>query len=282
MPDRQDRQEQWAVFWCSLLGPLLYEDIPHEEAGRFLRELAETECDFPDGTRKKPSRATLWRKWKQYRDGGLEALYRKRRRDRGQPRKATLQMIEKAVQLKKDQPQRSDETINQFLEQEFRATIPKSTLYRHLKQAGATRLKLGISQRKVRRRWTRDHSNALWVGDFEDGPYVLESDRAVPTHLSAFIDCHSRYIVEARYYLRENLDILIDRAPCAAWSVTSLVAARCQPRALSRQRQDLSCQRLEDGLPGVEHSPDSSRRGRSAAGRTGRTLLSDSTDAVGS
>ena len=32
----------------------------------------------------------------------------------------------------------------------------------------------------------------------------------MPTHLSAFIDCHSRYVVEARYYLRENLDILID------------------------------------------------------------------------
>ena len=30
------------------------------------------------------------------------------------------------------------------------------------------------------------------------------------THLSAWIDCHSRYIVEARYYVRENLDILLD------------------------------------------------------------------------
>ena len=33
---------------------------------------------------------------------------------------------------------------------------------------------------------------------------------AVKTHLSAWIDCHSRYVVEARYYIRENLDILID------------------------------------------------------------------------
>ena len=39
---------------------------------------------------------------------------------------------------------------------------------------------------------------------------MLVGDQAVPTHLSAFIDCHSRYVVEARYYLRENLDILID------------------------------------------------------------------------
>ena len=38
------------------------------------------------------------------------------------------------------------------------------------------------------------------------------------THLSAFIDCHSRYVVEARYYLRENLDILIDSL-LRAWSV---------------------------------------------------------------
>lgn len=210
MPDRQDRQEKWAIFWCSLLSPLLYGDIPPEETGRFLRQLADTEHEFPDGTCRKPSRATLWRKWKRYREGGLEGLFRKRRKDRGQPRKSSPAMIERAIELKKEQPYRSDETINQFLKQEFHATIPKSTLYRHLKQAGATRLKLGISRRKVRRRWTRDQSNALWVGDFEDGPYVIEGDRAVATHLSAFIDCHSRYVVEARYYLRENLDVLVD------------------------------------------------------------------------
>ena len=33
MPDRQERQEQWAVFWCSLLAPLLYGQIPEDEAG---------------------------------------------------------------------------------------------------------------------------------------------------------------------------------------------------------------------------------------------------------
>ena len=145
----------------------------------------------------RPSRATLWRKWKRYRDGGFEALIRKPRSDRGQPRKAAA-LIAKAVELKQEQPLRSEETINQFLRAEFQAALPASTLYRHLKRAGATRLKLGISRRKVRRRWTRDHSNALWLGDFEDGPYVLVGDEARATHLSTFIDCHSRYVVEAR------------------------------------------------------------------------------------
>lgn len=155
-----DRQEQWAVFWCSLLSPLLYGEIPPEETGRFLRQLASIEQVFPDGRRGKPSRATLWRKWKQYRDGGFEALFRKRRSDRGKPRKTSQAMIAKAVELKTEQPYRSNVPINQFLDAEFHATIPKSTLYRHLKQAGATRLKLGINRRKVRRRWTREESNA--------------------------------------------------------------------------------------------------------------------------
>jgi transposase InsO family protein len=218
MPDRQDRQEQWAVFWCSLLSPLLYGEIPPEEAGAFLRQLADQEHDFPDGRRRKASRATLWRKWRQYRQGGFEGLFRQRRRDRGQPRKDRAAMIARAVELKKEQPFRSDETINQFLQVEFGAKLPKSTLYRHLKRAGATRLKLGISRQKVRRRWTRDFSNALWVGDFSDGPYVWQGDQAAATHLSAFIDCHSRLVVEARYYLRENLDVLIDSL-LRAWSI---------------------------------------------------------------
>ena len=70
-----EREERWAVFWCSLLSPLLYGEIPPEEAGRFLNELASCEQVFPDGRRRRPSRATLWRKWKKYRDGGFEAVF---------------------------------------------------------------------------------------------------------------------------------------------------------------------------------------------------------------
>lgn len=210
MPRRPDRHEQWAIFWCSLLQPLICGEIPPEEAGEFLREVAATEHLFPNGRRKKPSRAALWRKWKQYREGGFDALLRKRRKDRGQPRRVKQAVIDRAVALKKDQPRRSDEAINQFLQHEYKVKLPKSTLYRHLRKAGATRIKLGVSKQKVRRRWTRDQSNALWVGDFEDGPYVLDGDRIRETHLSVFIDCHSRYVVEGRYYYRENLDVLVD------------------------------------------------------------------------
>jgi len=48
------------------------------------------------------------------------------------------------------------------------------------------------------------------MGDFSHGPIVLLEGKPCQTHLSAWIDSHSRYIVDARYYLRENLDILVD------------------------------------------------------------------------
>jgi len=204
------KDEDWALFWCSLLQPVIFGEVPEEETGRFLKKIAEEERLFPNGVRKKPSLTTLRRKLLIYRQGGFQAFARKARCDRGMPRAHPAEMIQKAIELKRDQARRSEETINKFLKGEWARTLPKSTLYRHLKEAGATRLKLGVEKQPVRRRWTRDYSNALWVGDFEDGPYVLFQELVVRTHLCAFIDCYSRAVVEARYYYRQNLDILID------------------------------------------------------------------------
>jgi transposase InsO family protein len=204
------KDEEWVLFWCSLLHPVLFGEIEAKETASFLKELAGAERVFPDGRRKRPSLSTLRRKFKLYREGGLEALPRKRRKDRGKPRARRQSAVERAVELKCDQPRRSHLTINEFLQAEGLEPIPKSSLYRYLKRAGATRLKLGVTKKPVRRRWTRDHTHDLWIGDFEEGPYVLHEAEAVPTHLSAFIDCHSRFVVEARYYYRQTLDVLID------------------------------------------------------------------------
>jgi transposase InsO family protein len=204
------KDEEWALFWCTLLHPALFGEVSPEETQGFLKQLASEDLLFPDGERRKPSVSTLRRKLTKYRKEGFAALARKARSDRGKPRAQSQETIARAVELKRDQPRRSHITINTFLVTEGKGRIPKSTLYRHLKEAGATRLKLGVTQTPVRRRWTRDHTHDLWIGDFEEGPYVLHQEDVVPSHLSAFIDCHSRYLVEGRYYFRQNLDILID------------------------------------------------------------------------
>ena len=119
-----------------------------------------------------------------------------------------LEVMQKAIELKKDQPYRSPwpSIVPGGDVSATRARVQPST---GTESRWCHALKLGVLE-KVRKRWSREHTHDLWVGDFEEGPYVLEKDDVVPTHLSAFIDCHSRYIVEARYYFRQNLDILID------------------------------------------------------------------------
>ena len=203
-------EDAWAVFWCSLLGPLRLGEIPEAEREAYFRSLASEKRLLPNGKFKRVSVRTLRRWWRRLAVEGVGGTYRRRRTDRGRPRAGQQALLERAVQLKKEQPRRSDVVINRILIREFGRGVPRSTLYRHLRREGATRRKLGVSAQKIRCRWTRDHAGALWVGDFEHGPPVLHGGRAFPTRLSAWIDCHSRYIVEARYYLRENLDVLID------------------------------------------------------------------------
>ncbi len=202
--------DDWAVFWCSLLGPILLEEVPAGERRRFLKELSQKEVLLPNGRRKRISLSTLRRKVRQFRQQKIAGLRRQPRQDHGKARKDRDAMIARAIALKKEQPRRSPKVINEFLKKEFGRTIPKATMNRHLRQAGATRRKLGVTDEKIRCRWTRDHSNALWVGDFSEGPCVFQADRVIKSHLSIWIDCHSRYVVEGRYYFRENLDILTD------------------------------------------------------------------------
>jgi len=204
------KNEIWAIFWCDLLRPILYSEVAQEETHRYLKTLAEKEMVYPDGRCGIPSLSTLKRKLSAYRTCGFDGLGRTPRSDQGKSRNADSEVIQTAITLKKEQPYRSDIVINRFLEEKFGTTIPRSTLYRHLKEAGATRLKLGVTAKPVRKRWSKENAHDLWVGDFEEGPYVINGSEVVPTCLSAFIDCHSRYVVAARYYYRQNLDVLID------------------------------------------------------------------------
>jgi putative transposase len=213
-----DKDERWALFWCGLLHPVIFGELAKGEKHAILRKISEIEVVFPDGVKRKPSLSTLKRKLKRYEDEGLEGLARKRRSDIGHPRAFPQVVIDKAIELKKDLPKRSAFTINKFLKVQFGTTIPESTLYVYLAQAGATKRKLGITKKPVRCRWTRNHTHSLWVGDYSPGPFVFEDGDFAKTELCAFIDCHSRYIVSGRYYRTQTFDTLIDTC-LSAWDI---------------------------------------------------------------
>ncbi len=204
------KQEEEALFWCGLLTPVLFGELDKGEVCQKLRELSEIEVVFPSGSKRRPSLSTLKRKYKKYHEHGFNGMGRKARADRGKPRAVSSEVIATAIEVKKDQPRRSPIMINEVLEQMHGTRMARSSMYRHLKDAGATRVKLGVTAKKVRKRWTSEHSNDMWAGDFEYGPYVLLNGKSVQSYLSAFIDVRSRYIVAARYYVRQNFDVLTD------------------------------------------------------------------------
>jgi putative transposase len=210
--------EDWAVFWCTLLSPVRLGEIPEAQRERYFQQLSQEERRLPDGRLRRISVRTLRRQWRRLKNEGVKGLYRRPRSDRGTAREKHADLLARAVELKTEQPKRSHKVINRILKREFHRTVARSTLYQHLKREGATRRKLGVSPQKVRCRWTRDQPDALWQGDFEHGPLVIHNGEAIQTRLTAWIDSHSRYIVAARYYVRENLDVLIDSL-LRAWGI---------------------------------------------------------------
>jgi transposase InsO family protein len=200
----------WTAFRASLLSPLLTGEVPSGERGAYFQKLAGEIHLLPNGQRKRISVRTLRRWHQQLRQSGIGGIQPRRRSDLGKPRRAIQAKVQRAVELKLEQPGRSDRVINRILKSEYGSGLSSSTLYRHLSIRGATRRRLGLEREKVRCTWTRDVPGALWMGDFSHGPIVLYQGKPCQTHLSAWIDAHSRYVVDARYYRRENLDILID------------------------------------------------------------------------
>ena len=262
-----DRQEQWAVFWCSLLSPLLYGEVSPQEAGRFLNELASREQVFPDGQRRRPSRATLWRKWKKYRDGGFEALFRKRRKDRGQPRKATPAMIAKAIELKKEQPYRSDVPIEPVPGSRVLGDDPQIDPVSAFEARRGHAAETGPQPAEGPLPLDQGPFQRLVAGRFR-GRTTRAGGRSGGGHPSFGLHRLSQPLRGRGPLLPPRKSGHPHRFPAAG-----LGRPRGQPRAVLGQRQDLPCPRPEGGLFRLEYPPAPSRCGRSAAGRTDRTLL---------
>ena len=177
--------DDWAVFWCSLLAPILLDEVETGERGRFLNEPVPTGSEAAERSTKT--------------DLALDASSESASVSQA---KSSLDFVGNrapivASRVRVDKPcssallsSRSSNrvgllrVINEFLKQEYGRTIPKSTLNRHLRKAGATRPQARRSHaEKIRCRWTRDHSNALWVGDFAEGPCVFHANQRESSHI---------------------------------------------------------------------------------------------------
>jgi hypothetical protein len=105
---------KWSLFWFNLLHPVIFGQIKERQIKGHLKKLAQEEILFPDDKKKTPSLSTLGRKLSLYAHGGFRGLVRKIRSDREKTRSVDKEILDKAVELKKERPFRSDDTIESW------------------------------------------------------------------------------------------------------------------------------------------------------------------------
>lgn len=184
-------------------------EAPKGARTAILREIAGDEHTWPDGRAVRVSLRTLQRWVKRFKHGGLAALGRAPRKDKGRVRALNEAAVARVITLRHEGTWRSTPTLIDIVERAgevAKGSLRRSTLDRHLDRRGASRRMLHVLGEKRHVRLHFDHPLDFVLGDFHAGPYVrTATDEVRRTELGAFIDHCSRFVPESRYGLTEDL-----------------------------------------------------------------------------
>lgn len=145
-----------------------------------------------------------------YQNSGFEGLKPADRSSRNQDSlpENFEELLQEAIQLRREVPSRSVDQIITILELEGRVPpgeLKRSTLQRHLYDKGFGRTHLNVyreARESSSKRFCKPHRMMLLQGDIKYGPLlpIGENGKKVQTYLSSAIDDHSRMILSSRFY----------------------------------------------------------------------------------
>jgi transposase InsO family protein len=199
-----------ALFRFGLIAELVTRKLPKGEQAHILRNISAREHKNPYGEFQKISIRTLERYLQLHRKGGFEALKPTHRG--GYPSRAiSKDILEKAVELKTERPERSIQQIIRMMELAGlveQGSISESTLSKQLRKQGITRKKIKQSTSAGKyRRFEFPYRNACWQGDVQHTLYLPDPnnpEKRRVAKLFAFIDDYARYIVHGQFYFEER------------------------------------------------------------------------------
>lgn len=204
-------QEQEALRRFRLISPLINEELDDAKKQQMRRQIAEQ-----NGI----SVRTLYRYEEAWRKGefsGLKPQNREKRRTQKLPENFE-ELLQEAIQLKREVPQRSVSQIILILEMEGRTApgvLKRPTLQRYLYNAGygVRHLQMYNDARKSSsKRFCKPHRMMLVQGDIKYGPKlpIGKNGAKVQTYLSSAIDDHSRLILYSRFYSSQEETVVED------------------------------------------------------------------------
>lgn len=206
-----DRQETEALRRYRLIAPLLQEDMDPAQKIKLRGDIAQRECI---------SVRTLYRYEEAYQHQGFSGLKPASRKNTFSSRlpENYEHLLQEAIQLKREVPQRSVRQIIRILELEGRVApgkLKRSTLERHLYNAGfgVKQMQMYNDARKSSgKRFCKPNRMMLIQADIKYGPMlpIGPGGKKIQTYLSSAMDDHSRMILSSRFYDRQDGTIVQD------------------------------------------------------------------------
>jgi transposase InsO family protein len=207
--DSHDLSERVALFRHRLIAQLLPEDLTARQRQQTIERIVAADHQIPGSLRTRVAESTL-RDWlRDYRVGGFDALKPKRRIDAGHPRALDPALVERLLQVKEAEPDRSIRRIINTVREEGvlpRAQhLPISTVHRLFKQHRLMSRTGEAAPGEDRRRFAYARAGQLWMSDVMHGPAVpRDGRRKHKTYLIAFLDDATRVIPHAAFAFAEN------------------------------------------------------------------------------
>lgn len=204
-------QEETALARFQMIAPLMDETLDPAKRIELRRRIAD---------RNGISYKTVKRYDDAFQEGGFEGLKPKSHKahSHGKQPENFEELVQEAIQLRREVPSRSVEKIITILELEGRAApgvLKRPTLQRHLFNAGFGRTHLQTykeARESSSKRFCKPHRMMLIQGDIKHGPKlpIGKDGEKVQTYLSSAIDDHSRMILSSRFYDNQEEEVVED------------------------------------------------------------------------
>lgn len=196
-----------------VVSAFLAADLTRGQVSAFREQLAKRTWIGPDGQPMVVTAETI-RVWvRRYRKRGLDGLFDKERPSPG-VQVLTPGMMEIACALKRKVPERTLDTLIRIMEDLGHVepgVVRRSTLHRALQAEGLSRRPTSKSSTDDLDRWEAFSPNDLWQADMRTGPWLPDPSqpgKVRRTWLYAFIDDHSRLVLDARFSFKGDLPAL--------------------------------------------------------------------------
>jgi transposase InsO family protein len=192
----------------SIISPVLNGQI--ENRAEYFRAAAEKPIDMPGYGLRRYSEKTLSGWLSDYMRGGIDALIRPTRNDKGKSRKINDALAERIITMRQEYPYIPVTVLYEKLIAEG-VFAPKevsiATMYRFIEDMTLRgEFKEVAADEKQTRRFSHEHAGDLVQIDILYGPHVKERGKRAQSYLHMVLDDCTRYPLHSGFYLSQSFE----------------------------------------------------------------------------